>query len=45
MENLSGNNNFKELFYSQRNVLFLLLCEQIEYSHGAVHIVGLDSTK
>lgn len=45
MENLSDNNNFKELSYSQRNALFLLLCEQIEHNQGAVHIVGLDSTK
>lgn len=45
MENLSENNSFKELFYSQRNVLFLLLCEQTEYNQGAVHIVGQDSTK
>lgn len=44
MENLSDN-NFKELFYSQINALFLLFCEQIEYNQGAVHIIGLDSTK
>lgn len=44
-KSLSDNNNFKELFYSERNLLFLLLYQQIEYNQGAVHIVGLDITK
>lgn len=44
-ETLSDNNNFKELFYSERRKSRFLLYQQFEYNQGALHVAGLDTAK